>query len=29
MTVSEKWKEGFIKYGLNKVFIKQPLEYEE
>ena len=29
MTVSEKWKEGFIKYGLKKGFIKQPLENEE
>jgi hypothetical protein len=29
MTVSEKWKEGFIKYGLKKGFIKPPLENEE
>ena len=29
MTVSEKWKEGFIKYGLQKGFIKPPLENEE
>ena len=28
MTVSEKWKEGFIKYGLKKGFIKPPLESE-
>ena len=29
MTVSEKWKAGFIKYGLKKGFIKPPLENEE
>ena len=29
MTVSEKWKEGVIKYGLKKVFIKPPLENED
>ena len=29
MTVSEKWKEGFIKYGLKKGFIKPPLENEK
>jgi len=29
MTVSKKWKEGFIKYGLKKGFIKPPLETEE
>ena len=29
MTVSEKWKAGFIKYGLKKGFIKSPLENEE
>ena len=29
MTVSEKWKKGFIKYGLKKGFIKPPLENEE
>ena len=28
MTGSEKWKEGFIKYGLKKGFIKPPLESE-
>ena len=29
MTVSKKWQEGFIKYGLKKGFIKPPLENEE
>jgi len=29
MTVSEKWKAGFIKYGLKKGFIKPPQENEE
>ena len=29
MTVSEKWKEGFIKNGLKKGFIKPPLENKE
>ena len=29
MTVSKKWQEGFIKYGLKKGFITPPLENEE
>ena len=29
MTVSKKWQEGFIQYGLKKGFIKPPLENEE
>ena len=29
MTVSKKWQEGFIKYGLKKGFIKPPLANEE
>ncbi len=29
MTVSKKWQEGFIKYGLKKGFIKTPLKNEE
>ena len=29
MTVSKKWQEGFIKYGLKKGFIKPPLENDE
>ena len=29
MTVSEKWKEVFIKYVLKKGIIKPPLENEE
>ena len=29
MTVSKKWQEGFIKYGLKNGFIKPPLENEE
>ena len=29
MTVSKKWQEGFIKYGLKKGFIKPPLENED
>ena len=29
MTVSKKWQEGFIKYGLKRGFIKPPLENEE
>ena len=28
MTVSKKWQEGFIKYGLKRGFIKPPLENE-
>ena len=28
MTVSKKWQEGFIKYGLKRGFIKPPLESE-
>ncbi len=28
MTVSKKWQEGFIKYGLKRGFIKPPLASE-